>query len=415
MARLRAYINPFNDAGDAYTGWVEITKHLLLSGLGSLSKRLDVSEYDIGVFTNSAIKIELINADGDYSDVDAGTSIFGFKRSDSKFKLTWDAADQDYVAGFARSDDVLGHEFTLFEGVLSDESTLMQVRSQKINFDVLGYEALLDRELIDATWSGSLPASNLASNLLKRALAIAAAASSVPILTIDNARIVPSNDITWDNISVFTNMSIRDAVNMILTASNSVLYMDGTTPVVSGRTPGVTAAKTFYGPGSQLGNENILDIKDVSSGLNRTLNVLTWTTSENPPTVNLISQDVSSKIKYGARKKNVTVDGITTTATQQAIIDAIRTEFANPKQELVLVTTMTPETVVLLLLDQILIDYPLVPLGSDASMYGSAIYDLSEYADEVSTFVIDTGSPYKVIGIDFEPKVNQMQLNLRRI
>jgi len=388
---------------------------MLTNGLGSLSRRLDISDFDIGVFTTSSIGIELINSGGDYSDVDAIGSIFFFKRADSKFRLTWDPADQDYVAGFARSDDVLHHEFTLFEGVLSDEATVMQMRSQTINFDVLGYEAILDRALIDVTWGGSLPSDYKASTLLKRALAMAAAASSVAVLTIDNGQINPSNDVTFDSIDSFTNQTVREAVNTILTASNSVLRMSGTTPVVSGRTAGATSVKTFYGPASLLGPENILDLQDVSSGLNRTFNVVTWTDSANPPTVNLSSIDTDSQTKYGTRKKNVTLDGITTTGTQQSVIDAIRTEFANPKQELTLVTAMAPDSLVINLLDRVLIDFPLIPISPDPSLYGTAIYGVSEYATEVSTFVIDTASPFKVIGIDLDARQNQVSLNLRRV
>ena len=416
MGRLKAYINPFNVTGSAYSGWVEVTTDLLKSALGTIDQQLDVSDYDVGVFQTSSFSIELINTSGAYSDVGGGQSIFLFKRADSLFKITWDPAEFDYIAGFAQADDVVGNEFILFQGVLNDDSTVMQIRDQSISFDVLGYEALLDRSVIDSTWAGSLPATHKASDLLKRALAIAAAGTNAPVLTIDNTQIVPGNDVTWDDITVFTNKTVKEAVDVILTAANSVLYMNGTTPVVSGRSGALTASNpTFCGPASTLGPENILDIQDISSGLNRVFNFVTWTDSNNPPTVNLSSENGTSVAKYGARKKNVTVDGITTTATQQSVIDAIRTEFGTPEMELTLYTPMTPDTVALTLLSRVLIDYPLVTVDPNPAEYERAVYGVDSYPSVLSNFTIDTTTPFKILAISYDPGNDQIAFKLREI
>lgn len=415
MGRRRVYINPFNAAGNAYTGWVDVSDDTIEKSIGTVTRKLDLSDYDVGVFSNSNVSLRLKNAHGKYSDVDAVTSIFDYKRADSKVKITWDPAEYPLVAGFGMVGDVVSGETILFEGLLNDDSTVMRLNDQTISFQLLGYESILDRVLIDSTWAGSLPADNKASTMIKRILAIAAASTSAAVLTVDNARIVPAYDAVWNDITVFTNKTGREAINDILTAANSVLYMDGTTPVVSARTAGALAAFTFYGPASTLGPENISDIRDISVGLNRTINTVTWRTEENPPTVNLSSIDTDSVTRYGTRKKNVTLDGISTTATQQAIIDAIRTEFSSPKQELVLVTPMNVSTLGIKLLDRILIDYPLIPISPEFALYGSATYGVDSYALEVSTFVIDTASPYKVIGIDLDLQNNQISLNLRRL
>ena len=413
MGRQRIYLKPFLEDGSDYDDWVEVTSDVLQ--LGSISQTLDVSEYNVGVFTNSTFSLGLRNSHGKYSDVDLPTSIFKIKRADSLIKVTWDPAERDYVVPFASSEDFLGAETVVFEGVLNDDSTLMHLRGQNISFDAMGYEALFERALIDDTWSGSPPASNLASTILKRILAIAAASTTVSVLTIDNLQVVPGNDITWDDLSVFINKTVKEALDLLLTGTNSVLYMDGTTPVVSARSAGAAVQFNFYGPASVEGRENIIDLNSVSSGLNRTFNVLTWITSENPPATNLSSVDSSSSLTYGTRKKNVTVDGLTTEATQQSVIDAIRTEFGTPKQELILITPMTIDALAISLLDRVTIDFPLIPTDPDPALYGSAQYGIDQYSQEVSSFVIDSASPFKVISRLLDPKNNQISLNLRRI
>ncbi len=415
MARVRVYLNPFNAAGNAYTGFVEVSRDVIASSLGSIKFQLDVSEYDVGIFANSSVSISLRNNSGLYADVGNTTSVFFFKRADSLVKITWDAANVDWQAGFARANQQLNHEITLFQGILNDDSTVMQLADQTIDFQLLGYESIFDRVLIDSTWAGSLPGDYKASTLLKRILAISAASTNVAILTVDATQIVPSNDVTWDSIAVFTNKTAKEAINLILTGSNSVLYMNGTTPIVSGRTAAGSVSKHFYGPASTLGPENIQDIQNVASGLNRTFNTVTWTDSNNPPTVNLSSIDAGSVTLYGTRKKNVTVDGITTTATQQSVIDGIRTEFATPKQELMLYAPLANDTASLFVLNRVDIDYPLVPIDPNLALYGAAIYGTDNYPINVSTFVIDQSTPYKIIGLEIDPVGNKIGFNLRTI
>lgn len=408
MARIRVYITPFLPNG-SYGVRQEVTRDVDSRSLGTISRALDVSDYDIGVYTNSAISLSLRNDHGKYSDIGSEDTIFQYKRSDSLVDITWDFSDWDYFAGISLSNEIQGVEVTIYQGLLNDDSTVMQLNGQDIGFNVLGYESILDRNA-SPDWVGSPPVDNKASTLIKGILAAANTGVSVPIFTIDNTQIVPSNDVIWDDLSVFTNKTCRESLDVLLEGSNSVLYMNGTTPVVSARTSSAAVLKTFFGPGSVLGPENIIDIQNIRSGLNRTFNYLTWTNTT------LLSSDVSSITQYGVRKKDISIDGITGSTKQQSILDSIRGEFSTPKQEFKIVTPIGYDALALPLLAKVTIDYPLVSVSSEnVAKYEVAQYEIDVYPTDISSFTLGVSETYKAIGMEIDPIGATVTYSLRRI
>lgn len=408
MARRRVYFMPFLPNG-TYGAWTEVTQDIDASTLGAISRALDISDYDIGVYTNSAVAVSLRNEHGKYSDINSPNTIFALKRGDSQVKITWDQADWDFFAGVSRVGEIQGQEVVIYQGLLNDDSTVMQLTGQEISFNILGYESILDRTLAP-DWVATPPADNHASTLIKSLLPAANLGVTVPLLTIDNTQINPGNDVIWDDLTVFANQTCREALNTILEGSNSVLFINGTTPVVSARTPSGSVLKTFYGPGSSLGPENIIDIQDVQSGLNRTFNYVTWTDTT------LVSLDAGSVSTYGIRKKDLAIDGITNPPKQQSVLDSIRTEFASPKQEFKLLTPLTYDALSLPLLSKIAIDFPLVPIQSQGSaLYEVAQYEVDSYPIEISSFQVLLSETYKVIGMDVDAVADNITFYLRRI
>jgi hypothetical protein len=408
MARRRVYIQPFDTSGQ-YTGtWIEVTKDVIAGSLGTVQKRLDVSDYDIGVYTNSNVSFSLRNDTGTYSDVGNPDSIFAYKRSDSLVKITWDMADWDYFSGLSNSFDILGNEVTIYQGLLSDESTSMDLNSQSVSFDILGYETVLDRAQTP-DWVGIPPADNKCSTLIKSLLATADAATP-NVLTVDDLQIGPSNDALFDDLSVFANKTCKEALNDILTVSNSILYIPITTPVVSGRISSTDVKFHFYGPAATGGPENIVDIQDIRSGVNRTFNFVLWTDNATP------SIDVTSVTQYGLSKKEIKVDGLTNTAKQKTVLDSILAEFGSPKQEFKLVTPLTYGSLALSLLDKVDIDFPVVSISTDnLPYYGVSIYGAASYPKTISSFTILTSETYKIIGQEIDAVANVVTFNLRRI
>lgn len=411
MARKRIYIKPFDASGAYATDWTEVTRDVDFNSFGSFNQQIDASDYDVGVFTNNGISLTLRNVDGLYSDVGNPTSIFFTKRADSLVKITWTQSDYDYFSGQSYSDDYLVLETEVFTGILVDDSTEMNVRdAQYVTFQILGYESLLDRVIVDFV---TYPlADNKTTSIIKSLLAATAAAGTVGSnLTVDNSRIVLTNDVVFDDTTVFDNLTCKDAIKILLLAGNGVLYMDGTTPVVSDRTAGASVAYTFYGPASVSGRENISELDKIRSGLNRTFNFITWGSAP----ISIFSSDTSSIASYGARTKNISIDGITDSAKQQAIVNAIKSEFSNPKQEFMLATPLIPETLALTLLDRITIDFPLIPIDETLALYGKAVYGIDRYPQTLSAFSIGTDTPYKILGIQTDVVAEKITFSMRQI
>lgn len=409
MSRKRIYIQPFKPDG-TYAAWIDVTKDVDASKLGSITQALDVSDYDVGVYTNSAVGLTLLNNRGLYSDIANAGTIFAYKRADSQVKITWDLSNHDYFAGVSKSDDVQGVEVVVYQGLLNDDGTVMQLTGQDITFQVLGYDSIFDKTLAPAWSTSAPPAANDAQTLLKSLLTSANAQTTQPLLTLDLTQINPQNNVVWDDLTVFDNKTCREALNTLLEGSNSVLYLQLTTPIVSARTASVSVLKNFYGPGSSLGPENIVDIQDIRTGLNRTFNYLTWTNAAT------LSTDGGSTSQYGIRKKDLGIDGITNGAKRQGILDAIRAEFAFPKQELTLITPITYDTLALPLLAQVAIDFPPVPVASEIlAVYGSAQYGIAQYPVNVSAFIILLIDTFKVIGMAVDLVANTVTFNLRRV
>lgn len=613
MSRFRCYINPFNLNGTAYSGWVEVTKDVMWQNMGTLTAQLDVSDYDIGVFTNSGLTIDFTNYRGKYGDVGAQGTIFNWTRGNSQIKITYDEANEPFQAGFSHVGAVQGQEMTLYQGLINDVSTTMQISDQSIEFQVLGYESILGAVTIDPNWgqvlyglgeppngniaqvdtleiltadgahtytgtvagsawsygptggspapadiaagiqgvlaglvptimtptvasnlitmtayvpgaaftnvctdgdlalttdvqadlitlssvianhlySGSIkgyawtylsgatpsttsvaagistamnaviggsgilsaatgatievdgspgdPFSNVfadtgvqitpitaisqqgwsSQQLVKRIMAIAAAQTPGNLVfTIDDTQLNPgpggdSIVQNWDAVDSFPTQTLTAALDSILTTESSVLYMNGTTPVVSARTPTADVGHTFCGPTSLLGPEDIVDMQDISSGLNRVFNYATWAVSSTDVQV---AQSPTSMAKYGARVKQISpIDGITTDATIDAILANVTNEFANPKQELTLYAPMNYETIPQGLLARVAIDFPLVPINSSLPLYGVAQYGVDQYPINVSNFTLDTSINFKVIGLGYDLTNKQIQFSLRRI
>lgn len=408
MARIRVYIAPFKDDG-SYNDFVEVTDDVDGRGIGAIALALDVNDYDVGVFTNSQFGISLRNDHGRFSDANYAQTIFKRKRSNSKIRITYDMADVDFEPLVSFPGDLLGGEVTVFEGLLNDDSTTMNVADQIVQFNVLGYESLFD-QTVGPDWVGTPPADNKISTLAKALIPYVDGQLTTSTLTFDASRILPGNDVSIDDLSTLSNKTAKEILDVLLTASNSVLYMDGTTPVVSARTPSVAVNYNFYGPGSELGPENVFDIQEIRSGMNRTFNYVTWRDTT------FVSQDGNSIAAYGVRKKEVAIDGVTNSTTQQSILNSLKLEFGNPKQEFKLVTKVDYDTLALALLGRVSIDYPLVPISTEAlAYYGSAQYGTAQYSVNTSGFQILPADHYKVIGKEIDLAGNQITFFLRGV
>ena len=403
MSRIRVYIKPFKDDGE-YGDFIEVTDDVDINGVSSIRASIDSTEYDAGVFKFSNFTIKLANESGRYSDVDVFQSIFRTRRNDSIVRVTWDPnAFDDAVAGL----HVLGeNETTVFEGLLSDDATKLNLKDQKINFQCLGYESLLERTEVPFS---SLSVGNTFEQIVKTCLDQAPFNTHI---TVSASNISCGTNLASDAIADLENQTVKEAMDEILIVSNSVLYIDSGVVYVTDRTPSATTQYTFYGQASDDGIENIANITNFRTGVNRVKNLLTWEDT------NEAEFDQTSKDNYGVRKKQVSSGLITNATKKRTILSNFRDEFKNAKQELDLDSTLNIGRVKLSLLDKVEIDYPTVFVPADDGdlpLWGRVSWGNFRYPVGQWSATISTDTEWKVIQIKYNLTKGTLSYKLREV
>jgi len=408
MSQLRVYINTFDDR-NVYSGFVEYTNDTDESSLQRVSQKLDNNQFDVGVYKNTNFNLALKNDDGKFSEVGVTQSIFISKRIDSIVKITWQNAGSQAICGIAICGDaILGDEKIIFYGLLNDIATFQNIRDQKIKFSCQGLESIFQRvETNYSSLNGSDTISDIIYDLLNQT-------EITNLMTVSAGNISVGQDQVPDSIADLEESTVKEALDKLLEMSNSVIYVsvDDQTVYVKPRSPGATVDYIFYGQASNEGSENIIDIKNVKTGLNRTFNFWKWTDTTNT------SKDQSSIDMYGVRKKEIDSSLFTNTTKIENILTDYKDEFANPKQELKLTSILDNNTVDLFLLDKVQIDYPTVfdpAPDSDLPLYGKAVYGTDKYPFGQWNLTIDSTKSYKILGRSVDLKNNLITFDLREI
>jgi len=408
MAPLHAFVEPFLSTGVRSGVFTEITKDITQGGLGTLRQSLDNTEYDVGVFRNAKVKLNLRNDHGRYSDVDVIESVFDFKRSDSIIKVTWEPGDGIFSGFFNAGEPmaISSEEVEIYKGLLNDDSTKQDIKKQDIDFNVLGFESLFDN--VDVPFA-SISNGDLFSVVM---FTILNQSEITELLTVTQANIVVGNDIAIDDKTSLENKTIKEALKLLLLHSNSILKIENDTVIVSDREPTPDLKFTFFGQAAEDGIENILDINADRSGLNRMFNFWTWKDT------GLVATNSTSATKFGIVKKEIDFATITNTAKRQNILNALRDEFGNPQRELLLTTPMTDTVIKLNLLDRVNINYPTISIASSEGilpLYGIAQYGVDVYPESVFNLTIDPLDNFKIMGKRFNLKQETLQFQLRKI
>lgn len=408
MSNVKVFINTFDLSG-SYSGFQEVTDDTDTQSLQKVSQKLDNNNYDVGVFRNTSFNLKMRNDHGKFSEPGSEQTIFVEKRIDSIVKVTWGSNFDDVICGVAICGEaILGDDVNVFYGLLNDVATTQDIRDQKISFSCQGLEAIFDR--VETNYS-SLSGSDNISDIIYDLLNQTAITSR---MTVSASNISVGQDQVPDSIAELEETTVREALNSLLEASNSIVYVDVTdqTVYVKPRTAAASVSYTFYGQASDAGIENIVDIKQVRTGLNRTFNFWKWKDTTTT------SKDTSSITNYGVRKKEIENDLLTGTTKRTNLLDDYKDEFKNPKQEMKLTGILDYDTIQLFLLDRVNIDYP-APLepatGQDIPIYGVAIYGESKFPLAQWSLTIDTTTNYKILGRSVDLKNNLITFTLREI
>lgn len=406
MSRFKVYVKPFKEDGTYETEWLDVTEDVELQGVTAMKQSLDNNEYDIGIFKNSGVTLTLTNIAGKYSDVGEPGTIFNFRRSNSLIKITWQVMSYDLICGFFEAGNVaLSEEVVAFEGLLDDTALKQEAEDQNLKFKVLGKESILGEVLVPFS---SIANGDTFEELLFTLLNQTAITS---VLTVSALNIDCDTNVAVDAVASLENKTVREAINLILLYSNSVLYVVDDVVHVSPRDATADLIKTFYGQGAIYGIENILDLSDYRKGLNRVFNFVTWKDTT------LVSSDATSLEDYGVRKKEIDTPLITDTTKRQTILDAIKVEFRNPKREVILRAPIDYETIALNVLDKIAIDYPNIAINdtADIPLWDLALWDSARYPFEVLPIAIEASARFKILSKDIDPSNHEMIFYVREV
>lgn len=417
---IRVFITPFDEYGN-FTAEVEVSDDVLADSLGTIKRALDQTEYDIGILKNSNLTIKLENSGGKYSEADVESSIFRFKRSGSKVRLSWSSFTDVFCGDAIVGESILAEDINLFEGILVDDSSRMNAQDQVIQFQILSYESILDKTIVPPIEpmlaSPILSPPNpfpAPSKLLSEILFFILNQSSVTrYISILQGNIVPTIDYIPDSIENLQNKTLKEALSDLLLMCNSTLIIDGNVLFIVGRAPSTALKYTFFGQASELGNENTLDLTDFRNGQNRIINFIRFDQTT------FVTKDTFSVNKWGAFVKELDTDYVSTESKLNSLAVTYLNEFKNPKKEFTLKTGLNYEILSLKFLDRVNIDYPTIYSTAGVNF---PIIDQTEIGDPKAplpyltwAFSLDPSEYFKILAFDIDLKTETVSFYLRGI
>ena len=406
MGRFKVYIKPFTTEGIYEDEWRDVTDDADLAGISTIKQSLDNNEYDVGIFKTSGLGLSLVNIDGRYSDVGVPGSIFNFRRSNSLVRITWEIMDHDVICGFFICGNVaLSDEVVAFEGFLDDTALKQDADAQDLKFKVLGKESIFTQVAV--------PYDDIADGDSIEELIFICLSQQVITdqLTVDLANIDCSANPFSNSVVDLENKTVMEALQELLRISNSVLYLINNVVYVSPRNASPTDKFTFFGQGSSVGNENIIDLTDYRTGLNRVYNFITWADSP------LVKSDLTSIERNGLQKKQVGSKVITYEPSQELILENILLEFRNAKREMTIRAPIDYDTIALNVLDKVAVDYPNISISDTGSipLWDLATWDVAKFPYEVLPITIESGARFKILSKDIDTQNHEMVFLLREV
>ena len=379
---------------DTYGTELDVTQNIDLSdyikqgGIGTIKQDVDNGDYDIGVFTYGSITMRALNLDGRFNDENDWRSIFKFSRDKAKV-----------VVNFLDPD---GNILISFNGLINEDGTRQDFLKDEVKFKVLSQDSVIRKTKVSG---GSITNGTLFSTAIKTIINVPDITS---VLTYDSAKITVGLDLMIDNGSWFDNKTTKAALDALMVASNSVMVIENNTMVVRTREENSGSVFNFYGHGDLFGRENILNIANFNTGVQRMFNSIVVNARE--------VSDQTYIETYSLRQKKVDLGFITDDVKESDIGNNILKEFKVPKLELEIETT-TETAKGLNLFDLVSIDYPyrVRPANEETlptygvSRYGTAVYPFIQ-----GNIKIRPALAFKVIGFQEKPKDYKTIVKLRQ-
>ncbi len=343
--RYKVFFTPILSIDDnTYSDEIDVSDRVEIGGIGAIKKSLDSADYDVGLFFFSDITLKGHNKDGYFNESDDVRSIFKSSRDLCKVRIVF----SEYV--FERDGLLITSETEnstiTFKGLLNEEATKLDVDSEAITFKVLSLDSVLRTTKIA---SSIITNGSMASDAIYKILNTPRITS---VLNLDVADINPDFDFAIDDGSKFDNKSVKEKLNLLLIATNSILYInDSNDIIVRNRYEDTTTSiHNLYGHSDILGRENVIGISDYNSGLHRAFTSFKINNTE------YVDQDFAGV--YGFRQKKIELDFVTDVETELDIATNLVEAFKSPRIELkVKVSTTLSQN--MKLLERVSLNYPL--------------------------------------------------------
>ena len=383
---------------DTYGSEIDVSDKIDASGVKAVRKSIDAGDYQLGVYTTDDITITGHNVNGIFNDENDSRSIFPAGRDLAKVRLVFSELDDE------------GEETATvaFRGLINEEATRIEFKQERIRFRVLANDSVIRNTKVAA---GLINDGTLFSDAM---FFILNQTRITSVLTVSEANINPKVDLAIDDGSVFDDLESREALNLLLQASNSVLLIDSSENViVQSRDEDTTkAVLELFGKSDQFGRENIVDVTRYNSGRHRMFT-----------SVKIGNQERSNsgfEQEFGSRRKNFDFDFMTTDTKQIEIADNILDEFKAPKIELGL-TVRTAEVKSVDLLDRVSVNYPLRLALPEGAKFLPVI-GITEVNDsdeplprQFGSISIPSRIGFKVIEKSEDPRTFLTRLKLRQL
>lgn len=389
----RILITPLVSEG-VYGSTINITQDIdatdFIKSFGEIKQEIDNGDYDIGIFTFGNLTLTAINTTRKFNDDHDALSIFPYTRDKAKIEIQY--RDED------------GNETKKFQGLINEDATRLDIKNDKVRFKVLSQDSIFRQVNVPA---GAIVDGDLFSTAIKKILNVP---DITEVLNFSDGNINVDLDIAIDDGEFFSNTVVKESLDQLLQASNSILYIDGSDNIiVSNRTESAIVFNLF-GHGDIYGRENILNIKNWNSGVHRTFNSIKVGETET-------STDSAWVTENGFRQKSFSFDFITTASKELQIAARISNNFRVPKQELeIIVITEDVKTANILDLVKANYNYKLTPDQRDDTLplYGIAQYGMAHYPVSTGSFKILPNIKWKIIGISENAKGFTTTLKLRQ-
>ena len=366
---------------------LDVTDDIKMNGISRIKRDIDNGDYDMGSFIFGDITVNLMNFRGRYDTPDNPSSLFKYSRDRCKVRV-------DYL-------DRQGVAMASFNGIINEAGTRQDLIKGEIKFKILSIDSILKRIKVA---SGEVASGVICSRVLKQ-LFFNAKIRSLMSLRHDDLKL--DYDLLIENGAWFTNKSFKEVIDALMIASNSVMYVDGTSVIINARRE-AGIPKTFYGAGNEDGRENILKIKNFNSGLHRTFNSFSIGDYTNSDQIFID--------EYGLNHKKVALDFITDIKIKEKITENLLDTFRHPKKELEMDVLMEDSKDVKIL-DSIVIKSGIAFLPPEGEEYLTPFQDftlgVTKFPKVPLNYNISERMVFKVIGI-FENVINKTRtLKLR--